>query len=492
MKTSPFLAVALLLLACQLPAAPQIGGPYEPSVLRVRVTRQGYDFIRPWQKEPPEQVGGIGVVLAPDRILVPGGLLADATLVEVERIGDGSRCEATVESVDYAANLGLIRPKDGTFAQALKPLKIRAMAKQGDTVTAVQFEGNGTPSVSEGTIKSVDVTVPPGARSPLLVYRVTIELELGNTGITPFFRRGRLIGLMVGYDKSGRTATLIPSPVIQHFLADLEDGSYDGFPIAGFSTTTIRDPQLRRYLGIENSDPGVYVTQVVPGSPAAKAGLVKGDILVSIDHYTVDRHGQYDDPDYGPLALSYLISTRRQVGDQLPCTVRRDGKELDLTVSLDRMITDDYPVPPYINDRPPRFLIVGGFVFQQLSGPLLAIWGDEWETKAPRRLTRIARNQWDLFQPGEHAVVLTRTLPTPENIGYENLAFLTVDTVNGKAVKSVREVADAIRNAGPVEDHVVHFADPDAPDLVIPAGTMALADRFVRERYGIPQLMQLD
>ncbi len=493
MKTSLSLAVALLLLACHLPAAPGVGGSYEPSVLRVRVTRQSYDFIRPWQKESPEQVGGLGVVLGPDRILVPGWLLADATLVEVERIGDGSRCEATVECVDYTANLGLIRPKDADFAQALKPLKIRDMAKRGDRVTAVQFEGNGTPSISEGTIKGAEVAVPPGAHSSFLVYRVAIDLELGNTGITPFFRRGKLIGLMVGYDKSGSTATLIPSPVIQHFLTDLEDGSYDGFPLAGFTTVAIRDPQFRRYLGMENGEPGVYVTGVVPGNPAAKAGLQKADILVSVDHYTIDRHGQYEDPNYGPLSLSYLFSTRRQAGEKVICTVRRGEEVLELTMTLDYMARDDYPVPAaYVSDRPPRFLIAGGFVFQQLSDSLLQMWGDDWETKAPRRLTRIARHQWDLLQPGEHAVVLTRALPTPENIGYENLAFLAVETVNGKAVKSVRDVADAIQNAGPVQYHVVHFAESDAPDLVIPAGTMDLADRFVRERYGISQLMQLD
>ena len=102
MKVTAPLVLVLFLMAAAVPA----GGPLEPSVLRVRVTRQNYDYLRPWQKQEPELVGGLGVVLAPDRILVPGGLLANATLVEVERIGDGSRCEAVVECADYAANLG--------------------------------------------------------------------------------------------------------------------------------------------------------------------------------------------------------------------------------------------------------------------------------------------------------------------------------------------------------------------------------------------------
>lgn len=483
--------LALVLLSALCAAAP-IGGPFEPSILRVRVTRQSHDAIRPWQKQAPEQVGGLGVVLSPDRILVPGGLLSNATLVEIERIGDGSRCEAVVECVDYAANLGLIRPRDEDFARTLKPVRLRELARRGDRVSAVQFEANGTPRTSEGTITAAEVGPTPGARGNFLVYRVSIDLELGNTGITPFFRRGRLIGLMVGYDSNQRTAILIPSPVIRHFLDDLATGNYRGFPVAGFLTATIRDPQFRRYLGMADGDPGVYVAQVLPGGPAAEAGLQAGDVLVRLDRFPIDRHGQYVDPDYGPLALSHLVSTRRQVGDELKAKVLRDGEMVDLTMRLDRMPADQHPVPPYEIDRPPRFAIVGGFVFQQLTGQLFAVWGDDWRNKAPRRLTRIEREQWETHQPGEQVVVLTRALPTPENIGFESLTFLPVETVNGKAIRSLRELAEAVRDAGPIEYHLVQFSVPDAPDLVIPAATLAQADRFVRERYGIPHLSQLD
>jgi S1-C subfamily serine protease len=492
MRTTKILAIALLLVASQPLLAAQTGGRYEPSILRVRVTRQDHDFYRPWQKKAPRQVGGLGVVIGPHRILVPGALLQNATLVEVERIGDGSRCEATVECADYMANLGVIRPKDDAFAAKLKPLRIRDMAKRGDAVMTVQFESNGVPNTSEGTIKNVEVAMPPGARRPLLVYQVSIELELGNTGITPFFRRGRLIGLMVGYDESGRTATLIPSPVIQHFLADLADGMYDGFPRAGFGTSTIQDPQLRDYLGMKNGEPGVYVTQVIPGSPAARAGMLKGDVLVKLAGQVVDRHGQYDDRHYGPLALSNLISTKCQAGDPVQCLVRRGEEELLLDMVMDRMDVETFPVPLYVIDRPPRFVIEDGFVFQELSVEFLSMWGNDWQEKAPRQLTRIQREQWDLLQPGEHAVIMTRVLPTPDNIGYQGMSFEVVQTVNGKAVKSVRDVAEAFKQAGPVQYHTVHLKDASLPDIVIKAATLDMANGFVRERYGISHLSHLD
>jgi membrane-associated protease RseP (regulator of RpoE activity) len=389
------------------------------------------------------------------------------------------------------ANLGLIRPTDDEFAAQLKPLKIRNMAERGDKVTAVQFENNGVPSVSQGVIKNVEVMTPPGARRQLLSYEASIDLELGNTGITPFFRRGRLVGLMVGYDKSGRTAMLIPSPVIQHFLDDLEDGMYDGFPRAGFTTSAIQDPQLRRYLGIENGEPGVYVTQVIPGTPAAKAGMLEGDVLLEIAGQVIDRHGQYEDKDYGPLAMSHLISTMCQAGDKVACLIQRGEEELALEMTMDRMDVEEFPVPPYVIDRAPRFLIEDGFVFQELSVQFLSMWGD-WVTKAPRQLTRLEREQWDKLKPGERVVILARVLPTPDNIGYQNIRFEIVDTVNGQEVKSVRDVAAAFKEAGPVQYHTVKLREASAPEIVIKAATLELANRFVSERYGISHLSNLD
>ena len=491
MKLPIAILAAVLAVGPVLGAGP-VGGKYEPSILHVRVTRQSHDFIRPWQKASPQQASGQGVVIGPDRILVPGNLLANATLVEVERIGDGTRCEATVVCADYVANLGLVRPKDAEFAKTLRPVKIRPRARRGDRVTAVQFEPNGIPSISDGEIKTAEVTTPAGAAGRFLVYQVSIDLKLDSTGNVPFFQRGRLIGFMVAYDKSGRTATLIPSPVIEHFLADLADGEYRGFPEMGFGTSAIRDPQVRRYLGMANGEPGVYVEQVIPGSPAEKAGMRKGDVLVKLDAYAVNRHGQYEDPEYGAMALSHLIKTRRQVGDTLRCTVRRGAETVELEATLAHLAADDYPVPPYVLDRPPRFAIVGGFVFQELSRQLLAVWGNDWPSKAPRHLTRLDREQWERLQPGDKVVILARVLPTPENIGFENLAFQIVASVNGKPVKSVRELAEAVANAGPVRFHTVQFDMPAVPDLTIPAATLELADRFVRERYGISRLSHLD
>jgi hypothetical protein len=220
--------------------------------------------------------------------------------------------------------------------------------------------------------------------------------------------------------------------------------------------------------------------------------MLKGDVLVEVADHVVDRHGQYDDRHYGPLALSHLISTKCQAGDQVRCLVRRGQEDLTLDMTMDRMDVESFPVPLYVIDRPPRFVIEDGFVFQELSVQFLSMWGNDWQEKAPRPLTRLQREQWDLLKPGEHVVIMTRVLPTPDNIGYQGMGLEIVETVNGKAVKSVRDVAEAFRQAGPVQYHSVHLQDGSLPDIVIKAATLDMANRFVGERYRISHLSHLD
>jgi hypothetical protein len=161
-------------------------------------------------------------------------------------------------------------------------------------------------------------------------------------------------------------------------------------------------------------------------------------------------------------------------------------------MTMDRMDVEEFPVPLYVIDRPPRFLIEDGFVFQELSVEFLSMWGPDWRTKAPRSLTRLEREQWDRRQPGERFIIMTRVIPTPDNIGYQGMSFEVVQTVNDREVKSVRDVADAFRNAGPIQFHTVQLQDPSLPEIVIKAATLDMANQFVSQRYGIPHLSYLD
>ena len=68
---------------------------------------------------------------------------------------------------------------------------------------------------------------------------------------------------------------------------------------------------------------GAQISQISQGTPAAQAGLRKGDVVVAVDGERVDS------------ALALVANIReRGVGDKVSLTVLRDGKQLDLTATL--------------------------------------------------------------------------------------------------------------------------------------------------------------
>src|SRR5512132_743972 len=103
-------------LAKKEPAIPTTATkPKQVALVRVNVTGQGYDYFRPWQKRAPFSKRALGAVLSQGRVLVTADLVANQNYVELERAESGEKIAASVEVVDYEANLALLRPQDKKF-----------------------------------------------------------------------------------------------------------------------------------------------------------------------------------------------------------------------------------------------------------------------------------------------------------------------------------------------------------------------------------------
>src|SRR5437763_9483709 len=82
-------------------------------------------------------------------------------------------------------------------------------------------------------------------------------------------------------DVAQGVAYMIPTPVIERFLADIKDGHYDRYVDLGVTYAKLQNAAQRKYLGLQDDDRGVLVTTVVAAGPAANV-LHQGDVLVSI------------------------------------------------------------------------------------------------------------------------------------------------------------------------------------------------------------------
>ncbi len=467
--------------------------PKELSLVRVNVTGQPYDYTRPWQKRAPFSKRALGAVLPKNRVLVTADLVANQNYVELERAESGEKTGADVVVIDYEANLALIEPNDKKFLDGLTPLKLATDTVVGDRVAALQLEATGALVVTEGLVTTVQMTRYPADVSQFLTYRISMTIQYRDNSYTvPIVKDNKLAGLLLRYDPRSQVVDAIPAPIIAHFLKEAETDTYRGFPSAGFSFFPTRDPQLRKFAGQTGKPGGVYVTELEPNMPAAKAGMRVGDIVVSVGDFEIDQNGNYVDPLYGKTEFTNLISERAFVGDKLPIQIQREGKPLRLDLVLEHRSAADYVVPPYNLDQPPSYYVLGGLVFQELSRQFLKEWGGNWVKDAPQRYVYFDRFQSELFPEGNRRVViLTQVLPTNSTLGYDDIAYLTVKKVNGKEVKSLRDLAAAVQE--PLEGGFIKVeTEEDPKQIALDAAQVAREAESLQTNYGLPALQRLE
>ena len=463
------------------------------ALVRVNVTGQPYDYFRPWQKKAPQSKRALGAVLSKGRVLVTADLVANQNFVELERAESGEKSAANVQVIDYEANLAVLVPVEKNFLDGITPLDVATDTVVGDHLAAWQLEATGALIATEGLVTTIQMTRYPIDLEEFLTYRVSISMQYRENSYTiPLVKNNKLAGLLLRYDPRAQMVDAIPAPIISHFLKDSESPQYRGFPSAGFSFFPTRDPQLRKFAGEAGKAAGVYITSVEPDMPAMKAGLQIGDIVTSIGNHEIDPNGNYVDPLYGKLEFTNLITSRAFAGDVVPFQVQRNGKPMQLSVTLEHRAPKDYVIPPYSVDEVPRYMVYGGLIFQELSRQYLKEWGPNWQREAPQRFVYLDRFQSELFpEGGRHIVILSQTLPSNNTIGYEELSYLTVKRVNGKEIKSLKELADALKQ--PLEGGFVKIeTEEDPKQIELDAAAVAAEAPGLQENYGISSLQRLD
>lgn len=467
------------------------------SLVRVNATSQSYSLHLPWQKESPSSRRGLGVVLDGNRVLVTGQMVADSTYIELELPEKGQKIPAKVVAVDYEANLALLEsvPSDRqkAFFAGLKPMAVDTSARIEDKVDILQTGRVGELIKSELKIGKVLTRRYNVEGSGFLVYEANnIVRSEANSFTLPVVKNGKLVGLLLSYDSKNQVTTILPAPIIEHFLKDVADGSYEGFPSLGMELQSTLDEQFREYLGLKPDAPGVLISMVMKGGSAEKSGMKKGDILVAINGFAIDSRGDYKDPQFGALSSSHLVRGRAYVGDKVEIKVIREGKEVTLNGELTRRKPDDYLVLPYLFDKGPRYVLMGGLLFQELSRPYLDAFGEEQRGGAILRLSHIASHPDKSEEEGRKKLVfLSLVLPTPSAQGYEKLGGQVVNKVNGKAINDLNDLADAFKNA---KDSVHVIELNDFPHIIYLDSFNAERDnmRLLDGAYRIGSLKRLE
>jgi len=438
---------------------------FNSHVIRLTSTQQTWSPGQPWEKNPPTQRRALAAIVGDQLVLTTAEMVADATYLEFEST-DGTRfVPAEVVAVDYEVNLALLKPADEELGKLLfansRPLEISSPPALGETLEMLQVEGNGVPLLTSGILQTVDVSASFLPGQSFLTFRVKASMQsVASSYSLPVLHRGKLAGLLISYNAKDQICDVASTEIVARFIEEAADGEYSGFPSLGISISRTEDTSFRQWLQLADDHGGIYVNNVRKGMAADEAGLKKGDVILAVDGHAIDRRGYYQHPLYGNLFWGHLVRGEKATGDPVTLTLLRDGEPMELSATLSRGGVENRLVPDYTFDTAPNFLVKGGFVFQELTRPLLEAFGEEWTSRAPLNLLDAYENQDKYEDDAERIVFLSGSIATPATIGYERLRNLIVRRVNGQPIRNMKSLIEAFAgNAG--ELHSIEFAEED-------------------------------
>lgn len=461
----------------------------ETSVIRINSTIQKWGASQPWDKSPPNKRRALGALLANKQILTTAEMAANVTYIELENADSTRTLPAKVVAIDYETNLALLEPDNGNtegFFKGLQPLELSSPVKIGDQVDVWQLEDNGMPLITHATIKGVDVVSSFAQGHYFLTYEAKGSMQSASSSFTlPVVHKGKLLGLLSSYNAKDQIIDVMTPEIVGAFLKDAKEGKYLGVPSLGIGVSSTVDPNFRKWLKLPEDVGGLYVTRVRKESSAELAGLKKGDVLIHIGGKEIGRRGYYSDNNYGRIFWSHLVRGSHQVGDKLKLTVLREGKKHQLTATLSR--PKKPLVPAYTYDKAPKYLVKGGFIFQELSATYLRAFGKDWERTAPLNLLDVMSSPEDYEKERNTLVFLSATIPTPATTGYEQINNLIVETINGENIADMKTLIKAFQKPNKEGMHVIEFSNGVPKTIYLDAATSDMIDADLLKR-GIPAL----
>src|SRR5438309_2246984 len=233
---------------------------------------------------------GAGFVIEGNRIMTNAHVVSNSRYLTVERDGDPNKYPAKVLFVAHDCDLALITVDSPNFYKNMLALKSGGIPELESTVSAYGYPiGGERMSVTTGIVSRIDFQLyTHSSIDQHLAIQISAQINPGNSG-GPVMQNAKVVGVAFqGYsgDVAQGVAYMIPTPVIQRFLKDVNDGHYDKYVDLGLTYSKLLNPAQRHFLGLKDDDLGVLIPTVVAAGPCAKA-VQSGDVMLAIDDHPI-------------------------------------------------------------------------------------------------------------------------------------------------------------------------------------------------------------
>ena len=269
---------------------------------------------------------GSGVIFRNDGYIVTNYHVIEGAKELIVSLADGNSVNGTLVGADEMTDIAVVKidAKDLPTAHFGNSDEIMV----GEPVVAIgnpmglEFQG----SVTVGVISALNRTLDLNDKRFKLI-QTDAAISPGNSGGALVNYDGEVIGInSAKIAKSGveGIAFSIPSNTVQYVINELMEKGYVARPYLG--VTIFDKPTAARYGYQLNISKGVYVFRVALDSPAGRAGIQRGDIILRIDGKEVNSVNE----------IRSDIAARK-VGDTVTVVFDRDGVEQTIELVLQEM-----------------------------------------------------------------------------------------------------------------------------------------------------------
>lgn len=475
----------LLLLAS--PATRAASAAPERAVVQIFNFSQQPVWDAPWRWQPVRREGGSGFVIRTSRglrVMSNAHVVSWSRQVLVRRFQDPRPFQAEVEFPGHDCDLAVLRVLDESFFEGIEPLAFGELPEVRSTVVTYGYPAGGEQiSYTRGVVSRIELQnyVHIGNRS-LLAVQTDAAINPGNSG-GPVIQDGLVVGVsfqgIPGLENAG---FFIPPEVISHFLEDIEDGTYHGFPAVGIRLVGLQNPAYRRHLGLPpGGELGARIDSIA-NIETTRALLRLDDVLLEAGGFPVASDGTIEYR--GNRVAAALAFQSAQHGERVPMKLFRDRREVSLEVPVfvftaDRAAGNQHDVPP-------RYYVHGGLIFTPLSQNYIRTFGREISESSVGELV------YELFyrrheQPETvrpEPVALAGLLTHPVNANFSVRGRALVDKINGIRIETLDDAIRAIEGARGGQ-HVFEFAGRQGFECLDRAEA-AEANATILQTYGVP------
>jgi serine protease Do len=297
----------------------------KPALVQIRVRRPTEE---PDPEAGPRRALGSGFVIHPSGYVVTNAHVVERSATVQVRLASGRRLQGTVVGRDRRVDLALVKV-DAPGPLPVLPLGDSDRLAVGELVMALGHPFGLEQTVSLGIVSRKGA--PLQAAAPGFDFIQTdAAVNPGNSGGPLVDMGGQVVGVNTMAARNGSIGFAIPVNLIKGLLPQLLAKGTVEWGWLGVRIDEITEDNVQDY-GLD-APRGVGIDGVLPGQPAAQAGIRAKDVVLEVDGRAIAN----------PRELQRVIATT-PVGTPVRLSLWRDGQAQELTVTVGRFPEDDAP-----------------------------------------------------------------------------------------------------------------------------------------------------